>query len=278
MRHSFGGVTAILNPYNLRWQYLTGDYVRLFDFFDEPRDFDEISRHLATVAGNPRTRGKLVGQIEGWADDGYIVPANFDEPSLMGWCRRFGSRSARLPSILYIFPTLSCNLRCRYCFIVGKGEKLPPSNLSLDKLEKAVDLVIYNLRRPIREGSRSSFTFLFYGGEPLLRRDFFFEAVKLIESKRRKFGKIKPRIGIITNGTMIDDEVASFIRRHRIDAGISLDGDRRTTDRARVYPDGRGAFADIMRGAKALKRHGVPFGLSVTVGKHNVDLLPDQIR
>ena len=278
VRHSFGGTTAILNPYNLRWQYLTGDYVGLFDFFDEPRDLDEISRHLDEIAGGTRTRRKLVRQIEGWANDGYIVPAGFDESSLIGWCRRFGSRSARLPSILYIFPTLSCNLRCRYCFIVGKDGERPSEGLSLDKLERAVDLVIYNLRKPIRKGTRTSFTFLFYGGEPLLRRDFFFEAVRLIESRRREFGSVRPRIGIITNGTMIDDEVASFIKSHRIDAGISLDGDRGTTNKARIYPDGRGAFADIMRGARTLRRHGVPFGLSVTVGKHNVDLLPAQIR
>jgi uncharacterized protein len=58
----------------------------------------------------------------------------------------------------------------------------------------------------------------FFGGEPFLYRDLFMAAVEIIAATPGI------RIGVVTNGTMIDEDVMRLIEEHNISILLSLDG------------------------------------------------------
>jgi sulfatase maturation enzyme AslB (radical SAM superfamily) len=119
--------------------------------------------------------------------------------------------------------TSGCNLRCAYCYQDAKG------NQAMDwrTLRRAVDLLLASGRRET--------TLTFYGGEPLLRFDLVRRAVAY--ARRKSGGASRPRFAMITNGTLLTDEVADFLALHRVRTRISFDGVRIVQDLR-----GRGTF------------------------------------
>ena len=83
-------------------------------------------------------------------------------------------------------------------------------------------------------------TFGWQGGEPLLMGIDFFE--RAVTSRR---STAKPGMRIIntlqTNGTLIDEDWASFFHEHNFLIGLSLDGPRS----ARRLPGGQGRQPDL---------------------------------
>ena len=96
------------------------------------------------------------------------------------------------------------------------------------------------------------------GGEPLLHPDFMFLAAEI-----RKRGL---RLGILTNGTLITDEIAGQLASlHPVFVQVSLDGPRRIHDEIR----GEGCFDKALAGIDCLKRQGVRVLVSFTAMKDN---------
>jgi radical SAM protein with 4Fe4S-binding SPASM domain len=99
------------------------------------------------------------------------------------------------------------------------------------------------------------------GGEPFCRKDL----QELIEGIVRN----RMRFNILSNGTLITDEMAAFLASTgRCDGvQISIDGSiPMTHDACR----GEGNFYKAMRGIKSLQKYNVPVPVRVTIHKHNV--------
>jgi SynChlorMet cassette radical SAM/SPASM protein ScmE len=99
------------------------------------------------------------------------------------------------------------------------------------------------------------------GGEPFYRTDL----PELIEGIVRN----RMRFNILSNGTLINDEMAAFLASTgRCDGvQVSIDGSiPMTHDACR----GEGNFIRAMRGIKSLQKYNVPVPVRVTVHKHNV--------
>jgi uncharacterized protein len=62
-----------------------------------------------------------------------------------------------------------------------------------------------------------------------------------------------------TNGTLINDEWASFFASVRAQIGVSIDGPRDWHDRRRRTWGGKGSFDKVMAGIEHLRRRNVPF-------------------
>jgi putative peptide-modifying radical SAM enzyme len=129
----------------------------------------------------------------------------------------------RLTFILYT--TGRCNLRCRYC-----GGSFDPA--------KVPWRVEYNLRL-LEDLVRGGDVIAYYGGEPLLNIGFIEDAVE-------RFGDC--RHVIQTNGLLLDRIPQEVLKR--LDAIlVSLDGDRRVTDRWR----GCGVYDRVVSGVRRLR-------------------------
>ena len=145
--------------------------------------------------------------------------------------------------------THMCNMRCRHCYQDDYQNSMPRDQLYgvLDKYTEYVE-------------SNNFFGQInLTGGEPLLHPDFF----SLVqEIKRRGF-----RLGILTNGTLIDSQVADRLHDlYPVFVQISLDGTHWQHDAIR----GRGAFRQSLKSICLLKERGIRVLVSFTAQKHNL--------
>lgn len=132
--------------------------------------------------------------------------------------------------------TDACNLRCKYCYVRQDTHVMTP-----DTAKAAVDLAA---------GDPGHHGIIFFGGEPLLRRQLIYDTVQYAESLGLP-GKFHYKI--TTNGTLLDDEFLAFSKRYQVFIALSHDGTAQ--DVCRVYPDGSGTFRQLEPTAKKLLRY-----------------------
>jgi len=146
--------------------------------------------------------------------------------------------------------TNRCNLRCTYCsHFTGAGDVGQDLQKEewlqfFDELNRCAVMNV-NLQ----------------GGEPFCRKDL----PELVEGIVRN----RMRFNILSNGTLIDDEVAALLASTgRCDSvQVSIDGSAPMThDACR----GEGNFLKAMQGIKSLLDNNVPVSVRVTIHKHNV--------
>lgn len=111
--------------------------------------------------------------------------------------------------------------------------------------------------------------FIWHGGEPLLAGIPFFESViRFQEEFKAKEQRVENHLQ--TNGTLLNDEWATFFKKHNFRIGISLDGAEQSHDRYRRDVSGEGTFHSVVNGINTLRRHGLYPGIIQTVSKLNV--------
>ncbi|MEK6744135.1 MAG: radical SAM protein [Nitrospirota bacterium] len=150
------------------------------------------------------------------------------------------------PGLQITFTPLSkCNLTCAGCYAETyfNDEQLDPSVVS----------------RVIDEGKRMGIrSFAILGGEPFLWNGLF----EVLTSNPDVL------ITIVTNGTLIDDEVAQQLAEaENAFPFLSIDGFKDRNDAWR----GEGVYDRVVSAMASLKRHRVLFGFSVTVTTDNFD-------
>ena len=171
-------------------------------------------------------------------------------------------------SILIKPSSANCNMDCKYCFYKCLSSNREAYSLGFMS-EETLELLI----RHAMEYADDFLTFAFQGGEPLLAGiEFFRKAVELQKKyltleQSKNPGKRSLRIEntIQTNGLLIDDAWAAFLKENQFLVGISLDGPRKTHDGARLDPSGNGTFERIMKSIEILKRHQVDFNILTVV-------------
>ncbi len=158
-----------------------------------------------------------------------------------------------------------CNLACRYCFYLSKGDLYPGSRFRMsDEVLEAY------IRQTIEAHRVPEVTFAWQGGEPtLIGLDFFQKALDLQKKYCRPGMVIQNTIQ--TNGTLLDERWCRFFKKNRFLVGISLDGPEELHDACRTDAAGNGSFNRAMRGLSILKKHGVEYNILCTVNGINGD-------
>jgi|SRR5581483_5163112 uncharacterized protein len=158
-----------------------------------------------------------------------------------------------------------CNLDCAYCFYLAKELLYPGS-----RFEMAHDLHETYVRQLLESHGVGEVVMAWQGGEPtILGLDFFRRTIEL----QRKYARPGQRVlnTLQTNGTLIDDAWARFLREHRFLVGISIDGPEELHDRFRVDKGGKPTFARALRGLEKLQEHGVEWNVLTCVHAGNGD-------
>lgn len=157
------------------------------------------------------------------------------------------------PKFLTISPTNKCNLKCTGCYASSKASD--NKSISWDLLMKIIEDAYINM------GMRF---FVVSGGEPLLYRS----ENKTILDLAKKWNDCF--FLMYTNGTLINKEIASQMAEvGNITPAISIEGFTAHTDHRR----GNGTFRSIIKAKDQLISYGIPFGLSITATKDNINLL-----
>jgi uncharacterized protein len=133
-----------------------------------------------------------------------------------------------------------CNLACRYC-IVGQGRFRRQG--ALMRREVALRGVDFLLEI---SGNSPRCHIEFFGGEPLLNFEVIRETMTYGQVAASRQGK-QLTCGIVTNGTLLNEERIAFFKRNHVHVGISLDGSPEVNDRMRRFSDGRGSYQAIAR-------------------------------
>lgn len=128
-----------------------------------------------------------------------------------------------------------CNLNCKHCGV--SANEIIKGTLSFQDICKIFD---YFITLDLK-------TIVITGGEPLIRKDF----MKIISYLRKNF---KGEIAIMTNGTLINENMAKFLSENVDSFDISLDG---YDDKSVAFIRGEGVYQKVMKTIKYLKSFGV---------------------
>lgn len=187
-----------------------------------------------------------------------------------------------LMSILYLVLTKSCNFRCRQCFqyerhpdiYQKKDGSMPLMSKEIAKL--GIDAFVRHLDES--DGEIHEPQIQFYGGEPLLNwKTLVFSVgyVKELQSRNKLPDDL--RLIIVTNGSLITDDIAHYFASNGISVGLSVDGPQEENDAFRVTARGKETYGLIKKALHILKKHKISITLSVTVNPNIVDKLPSII-
>lgn len=173
------------------------------------------------------------------------------------------------PFSLLIKPTgPDCNIACRYCFYCRKKE------LFGDGKHRMSDEVMRELVRNYLAAKMQVHSFAWQGGEPCLMGLDFYQ--RLVETQQ-KIGKGQTVSNALqTNGTLLDEQWASFLAQYNWLVGISVDGPKKYHDYYRLDAAGKGTFDRVMAGVEACKSKGVEFNILVLLNDRNVEA-PDEL-
>lgn len=169
-------------------------------------------------------------------------------------------------NVAYFLLTSSCNFRCKYCFVETRMKEPQEISMSKKVASKAVTL----LKRTILDNPVS---IVFYGGEPLLK----FEILQHIVTCAKEL-QINANYVIVTNGSVMNEEIAVFLKNNRFEVGISLDGNKEINDAMRIDSCGEGTFDKVTKTIEMLLQYNITPGISCTLSKHNKDNPADIIN
>ena len=156
------------------------------------------------------------------------------------------------PAFLAISPGKFCNLHCEGCYACS--DSAAKEKLSFD---------VFDWIMKEKDSWGSWFTVI-SGGEPLLWKS---DGKNIFDIAKKYPGHL---FLMYTNGTAITKEVALKLASvGNITPAISVEGFELETDARR----GNGVFKQILKAMDNLNDAGVPFGISITATKKNVDLI-----
>lgn len=141
--------------------------------------------------------------------------------------------------------TGACNFRCRYCY----AESHHGGDMSLETAKAAIDLALKDAAAP-----GQSLGIIFFGGEPLLRRDLILQVLRHTREMSASTGQ-HFHYKITTNGSLLDEEFLTGEATRDIFVAMSLDGVQSAHDAHRIGASGGGTFSALVEKAALLLRH-----------------------
>lgn len=192
----------------------------------------------------------------------HLVSEGFFEEATMPRIAKDGPFNSREVTISL---TSACNLRCIYCYACAG---INFCNLPWELVEKSIQqLYVY-----ANERNDTDVELSFHGtGETLVRWQVMVKAVNYAMELLPEGWTIS--FSLVTNGTLIDDEKAKFLKEHNFSVVLSMDGIEEIQNVLRPKADGTGSFNDVLAGMKALVENEVSFAVRTTVTGLNQDTM-----
>lgn len=165
-------------------------------------------------------------------------------------------------NILQLNVSEDCNLHCKYCVAdggnFGRERKLMTPEIALRGLK--ILLSHYKKIKAIQ----------FFGGEPLLNLPTIKTVVEYLSAQKDTDPNFSlPMFNINTNGTILNREIISLIKKYSIVIVISLDGPEFIHDQWRKTRSGKRTFQKILKNINTLYQEtGQPSGIELVFGTH----------
>jgi uncharacterized protein len=125
-----------------------------------------------------------------------------------------------------------------------------------------------HIRQYIEAQTGDEVVFSWQGGEPTILGVAFFRKVVALQARYQKPGQ-RIENNLQTNGTLLDEEWAVFLKHNRFLVGLSCDGPQPLHDRYRYTKGGAATHGKVMAAARLLQQHEVPFAALCVVNREN---------
>lgn len=146
--------------------------------------------------------------------------------------------------------TRACNNDCKYCIYnnnVYSDQRLKSNDsMNFDTAKKTLDY----LKTLFGDRKKDGLMVCFYGGEPLLKFDLMRE---IIEYSSKLFNGWNLSYSITTNGSLITEEIATFLIENSFLTYISLDGPEENHNEKRIFSNGKGTFSTVIKNLELIK-------------------------
>jgi len=209
--------------------------VELLYFFKTPRSFEEAYNK------NHCTEELLRDFLSIFGSRSFIVAPDENDSS---WIKHYNDnrkeslKTGEQISIIQLVVTNHCNFRCSYCFVnsiysykkrlelqISKHNKVMSPEIARVSIETVIEL--------LQKNGKQSLHIQFFGGEPIINWG-------VIEHVLETFGNglnhgIKISYSIVTNGSLIDEKISEYLKRHNVAVIISFDSPK---DRHRILANG----------------------------------------
>lgn len=128
--------------------------------------------------------------------------------------------------------TTGCTMRCGYCYSPPSGRV----DMSDDTARQCVEFI--SRLSPINPG------IVFFGGEPLLRKDLIINVMEMCSSLQ-KSGSLYFHFKVTTNGTLLDEEFLRYATGSGLIISMSHDGIKEAHDSHRRTASGQPTFDEL---------------------------------
>lgn len=183
-------------------------------------------------------------EIEKLKQSGFIVDSDFDE--LEHYLHHYELRKNQPGKLeIQLFLAKSCNLSCPYCYQRAFNK---PVNIISEEYISRFSLFVKN--QIIKNGVNHVDINLF-GGEPLLARAKLNGLFQSLDSLAAQY-KTLITYSIVTNGTLLNDEIIKELIERKIWTQITIDGPKESHDARRQWKSGKGSFDQILESVKKI--------------------------
>ena len=164
-----------------------------------------------------------------------------------------------VPTTLHIFVvSKSCNFNCIYCQ-AGELDSKEEFYMSKEIAKKAVDIALESPSRYL--------TFEFQGGEPLTN----FDTIKyIIEYSKSNCKDKNIEYNLVSNLTLLTDEIIDFLKENNVSICTSIDGNRQLQNINRPYRR-KDSYNETINKLKKLKENQIKVNAIETTTKYNLD-------
>jgi uncharacterized protein len=169
------------------------------------------------------------------------------------------------PSLHIIVPTLRCNLTCDYCHSKAKQETSREVDMNKEIAEETVNFIM--------DTKSKNITIEFQGGEPLLNFEIVKHVVEYSQKKNESRKKEKQKhIGyvIVSNLSLVTEEIIKFIKIHKIQVCTSIDGPKALHDKHRKCKE-KGSYDHTIRCVDKLKDNNIQVSMLMTTTRDSLD-------
>lgn len=168
---------------------------------------------------------------------------------------------------LHIFVvTTDCNMNCIYCQATN-DHICSKEYMSFETAEKAVDIALQSPEKYLG--------FEFQGGEPLLN----FRVIKhIVEYTEENKGDHEVHYSVVSNLTLLTDEMICFFAEYHFDISTSIDGPAVLHNQNRSFLGGNGTYEAVVNALKRIRCYGTEPGAIETTTRYSLSYPKEIVR
>ncbi|MFH1830240.1 MAG: radical SAM protein [Pseudomonadota bacterium] len=267
------GVTALYNSIKGKTLYLSGPTLRAVSPL--LKKSTSLERFIADAKVSHKDINAVVLALNDLLENSFLCPADNDERGVINKLRARFEEPTGFEN-LTVYLTTGCNLNCKYCQLHSQPGKSNKKILSMKSFKQGINAFFSSYYSPDGVPRRVQF----FGGEPLIEWPSFVKMVEYIRfcEEAEKFGGEKVDIHVNTNGTLLTDEILSFLKKNNVYLSVSLDGPQKEHDLYRKDLAGKGTYQKIIHNMQRAHEIGIDVTVLSVLGAHNLSGLPKFIK